>query len=328
MRTALSFLVLCLAASAAGADVVGLQWPENRVQRELFAYSGVSLRELAPTQARPTLEERLAGAPFVTGEGRVAFDVEAFDAETQTELRAVAAQAGAGAQVTFMQWAPVMEKLYGPRRAAPTLEAHKARHRIMQGDTWTYVDVKSLLTKARRRIHYDGRIVLEAAARALETGSPVSYPVGTWFLSEQFNPEGDLTEFHLIGKRPDHDNDYLLYDRNGKLGIKSVELNMKAPTTCFACHRNARRLTPFAEFPDPASTVAGFTPEVLVELTDAEKAICRAFAPTGPRNDDTFGAYAGLAAVKLKPRIADGTAPGWAKALWPRLVKLVPALGN
>ena len=59
------------------------------------------------------------------------------------------------------------------------------------------------MTKAMRRIHYDAKIVLEATAKAMETGQPVSYPVGTWFLSEQYNAEGYLTEFHLIGKRPD-----------------------------------------------------------------------------------------------------------------------------
>lgn len=322
------FLLAGVMAGAAGADVVGLQWPENRVQQALFAYHASSLMPVKPTAARPTLEQRLAAPPFVTGEGRVGLELDHFDAPTAAAIRAVAAQAGAGANVAFATFSPAAEKLYGPHRAPATLAELKKQHGIQEGADWAFVDVMSLLTKNRRRIWYNARTVLEASVAAMESGTELSYPVGTWFLSEQFHPDGVLTEFHILGKRADHEIDYLLYDKDGKLGIQSCESNMRAPTTCFACHRNARRLTPFAEFPGPASTVAGFTPEVMMTLTDLEKEIARAFVITGARPDDTHGTYGGLAAIRLRARMADGSAPAWAKALWPRLVKLVPALAK
>lgn len=316
------------AASASGAEVVGLQWPDNPAQRAIFAYEAASLRPVMPTAARPTLEERLRAAPFVTGEARVGLDLSTLDAEAAAAIRAAAPQAGSGTLLNLGTWAPVAEKLYGPRRAPRTLAEFKALHGVLVGPDWASVDVRSILTKAKRRIWYDARKVLESTVTAMESGTPLSYPVETWFLTEQLEDDGSLVETHLIGKRADHEMDYLLYDAKGVLDVHSAESNMKSPTTCFACHRNARRLTPFAEFPDAAPPLNGFQPAIEIQLDATQTAIVRAFVMTGPRPDDTHGTYGGIAALRLRKSIADGSAQPWARKLWPRLIKLVPALAR
>ena len=326
MRIAMSLFVLCVGVSAAGAEVVGLQWPENRVQQMLFAYGAAALMPVKPTDKRPTLEERLAAPPFVTGESRVGLELSNFDADAAGAIRAVAAKAGAGATLNFGTWSPVLEKLYGPHRAPVKLAALMQQTGLKQGPDWDSVDVTSLLTKSTRRIWYNARTVLESTAQAMETGQELTYPTGTWFMTEQIHEDGTLVEYHLLGKRADHELDYLLYDKNGNLSIGSAELNMRTPTTCFACHRNARRLSPFAEFPEAAAPMNGFTPAVHFPMTAPEKLIAKAFVLTGARPDDTHGTYGGIAAIRLRQQMAAGTAPAWGKALWPRLVKLVPAL--
>ena len=70
----------------------------------------------------------------------------------------------------------------------------------------------------------------------------------------------------------------------------------------------------------------GFTPEVHMALSAVEKEIAKAFVITGPRPDELHGTYGGIAAIQLRRQIAQGHAPAWGNALWPRLVKLVPAL--
>lgn len=321
-------MLLAGLATAAAADVVGLQWPENRMQQLVLTYQAASLLPIKPAATRPTIEERMAAAPFVTGEGRVGLDLASFDAEAAKAIQTAAASAGAGALLTYPSWQAVAEKLYGSRRVPATLAEWKVKVGFQQGDVWASVDVMSLLTKNKRRIWYNAKAVLEATVTSMESGQPISFAPGTWFLTEQIHPDGTVVEFHLLGKRADQELDYILYDGQGNLGIQSAELNMKAPTTCLVCHRNARRLTPFAEFPNAPRTVRDFKPEVQVTLSAVEREIAQAFVLTGARPDDTHGTYGGLAAIALRKQMAAGAAPAWGKALWPRLVKLVPALAR
>ena len=327
MRVSAVLLALCLVGPALG-QVVGLEWPDHPVQRALIAYEASSLRAIQKTAARPTLEERLAQAPFVTGESRVALDLTAFDAEAAGAIRAAAVTAGGGSLLAFKTWTPVAEKLYAPRRAPGTLNELQQKHGIRQSPDWTHVDVMSLLTQGRRRIWFDTRRVLEAHVAALEKRKPFAYAPGTWFLAEQLKADGSLIETHVIGLRDDHEQDFLLYDKNGVQGLSSAEFRMRAPTTCFACHRNAGHLPPFADFPDVGSPVNGFQPKVEVDLSASDQAAVRALLVPGERPDDTHGSYGGLAALKVRKDIQAGTAQAWETALWPRLVKLVPALAT
>ena len=314
---------LCLGA-ARFDDTVTVYWPDNRVQRDIIAYQGASLVPLRPSATRPTVEERLAHAPFITGENRVALDLQTLDPEAAAAFKAAA---GAG-QLSFSSFSGAAEKLYGPRRAPRTLAELKAKEGIQSSPDWQSVEVMSLLTHGKRRISYDARKILEATVTAMEAHATITFPAGTWFMAEQLHPDGSLVETHLLGKRADQELDYLLYDKTGNIGVLSSEFNMRAPTTCFACHRNARRLPPFADFPDATGPVQDFTPAVLVTLSAGDTAILRAFVTSGPRPDDTHGTYGGLAALNLKRQMAEGHAPDWGRALWPRLVKLVPALGR
>lgn len=331
-RVLAAVLVLGIAhgAAAAGSDALTFMWPDHPMQREVTGYLASSLVPIRPLPARPSLAERLEHAPFIAGEGRVALDLSKLDAEAASAFRVVAQGAGSAGQLTFPAFSPVAEKLYGPRRAPPgKLAGLLALAQRDSDPDWVPVDVKSLITRSQRRIWFHARRVLETTVTAMESSSALKFPLGTIFFAEHHDAQGVLTETHALVKRPDQEWDYLLYNAQGDVQSNSHEVQgLRSPTSCFACHRNAGRPSPFREFPDAAAAVDGFTPEVVLSLSEAEREICRAFARPGPREDHLHGVYGGIAALRLRAQIQAGNAPAWATALWPRLVRLVPALST
>lgn len=325
-------VLLCLwtAVCHAGETVV-LEWPDHVTKRELSAYIAASLLNIKQTERRPTLAERLAARPFASGQGRVALDLSAFDASSAKVLRDAATPAGAGLALTQAAFLPPAEKLYLERRYFMGQVSHLRKSLNMDRDPlWQHVEVKSLITRTRRRIWFHAGEVLASAAAALERGGPITYRPGTWFLVDDLDGER-VTETHVLGKRADWEWDFAIYDGNGTVTTQSPTLGeeMRVPTACFKCHRGSGRLPPFADFPAPSAELNGITPEVEVTLTAAEKKIVRAFSGRKVlESDDVMGDYAGLSALAFRKHMqGPGPHPDWMKKLWARLVKLVPALG-
>lgn len=306
------------------SDVVVFDWPAGRVQRDIIAHTASSLLPIVSFPARPTLEERLARPPFVTGEGRIGLDLSSLSASAAVALRTAAA----GGRLNFGTFAPVGETLYGPARAPKRLVELYRTAGLLQGPDWVSVDLASALTRGARRIWFNARIVLEGSVAALETGTAPIYPPGTWFVAEQFHADGSLMETHLVGKRADRDWDFLMYDAQGNQATSSAELGMRAPTTCFACHRNMGRMPPFRDFPAASAPIDGFQPAVQLALDATGRAVASRFALAGPRPDELHGIYGGVAALRARTWMQSGTAPAWLTALWPRLVRVVPELAT
>jgi hypothetical protein len=321
----LALLFVTFVTNLRAEEVVLFDWPQQPVLRELIGYLGSSLAPIRPTPARPTLAERLAHAPFVTGEGRVGLDLTALDAAAASALRAAT---GADGRLAWAGFGPAADALIGPRRTPrPTLSELRAL--LQLGQDWESVNVASMLSWDERRLWFNTRRVLETTVVAMETGKPLAFPQETWFLAEHFAADGTVHETHVLSKRADQEWDYLLYDAQGQIQPVSTAINgLRSPTTCFACHRNAGRVPPFKNFPDASDPVNGFLPRVIVTLDPADANIVRKLTRTGPREDHLHGQYGGLAALRVRERIRAGTAPAWAQALWPRLVALVPELGH
>lgn len=305
------------------ADTILFEWPDHRVRRDLIAHLSSSLVEITPRPTRPTLDERLARPPFVTGEGRIALDLARLDPQAAAQLTAAAA----GGRLNFDTFLPVAEPLYAHARAPRRLSELYAAHGLLAGPDWVSVDLASALTRGHRRIWFNARTVLESSIAALESGTTsVSYPPGTWFVAEQFHADETLMETHVIGKRADQDWDFLMYDAAGNQATSSPELGMRAPTSCFACHRNMGRLPPFRDFPAASEPIDGFQPAVNLSLDATGEAIIRRFAIPGARPDELHGIYGGLAVLKARTWFASGTAPQWLLALWPRVLRVIPEL--
>ena len=321
------------ATDSPGADSVVLEWPDLGVKRELTAYIAESLLNIHQTDRRPTLEERLAAKPFVTGSGRVALDLTSLDPDSAKVLRDAAQTAGGGLALSQEAFFPPAEKLYLERRYFMGQISHLRKSLNMDTDTlWQHVDVLSVITRTKRRIWFHAGEVLISTVAALERGGPIVYRPGTWFLVDDLDDGGAIRETHVLGKRADWEWDFAIYDDHGVVAAQSPTLGaeMRVPTSCFKCHRASGRLPPFANFPGPSDEMNGYRPQVLVTLTAAEQEIVRALSGRkGTEADDAMGDYAGLSALALRRAMHDGsTQPDWVQKLWVKLVRLVPSLGN
>ena len=325
--------MLVLVTAACADDVITLEWSISPIRRELVAYLGASLLEVPQTDHRPSLDERLAHAPFRADTTRVGIDLGSLDEHSAAVLRAAAQPAGSGLQMSFEAFLPPAEKLYVERRYFLGNLAHlKSRLGIGTDPLWQSVDVISLITRGRRRIWFHVRDVLLGTIASFERGGPVTYRPETWFLAEEFDARGQAVETHVIGKRSDWELDFAIYDRNGAVVSQSPISpdTMRVPSSCFDCHRSTGRLPPFQQFPDPSPEFNGVRPAVEVTLTPKEAAIIRAFSGGRAQPaDDIMGDYTGLAALALKRVMAQpGPHEAWVAPTWQRLVKLVPALGE
>lgn len=320
-----------VAAAPREREVLTLEWPDQTVQRELNAYLIASLLNIKQTSQRPTLDERLAARPFAIGEGRVGIDLSALDLSTARALRAVASPAGAGLALSQEAFFPTAEKLYLERRYFMGQISHLRKSLHMDSDPlWSSVEVLSVVTRTRRRIWFHAGEVVITAVTAMERGGSLVYRPGTWFLVDDLDARGQVTETHVLGKRADWEWDFAIYDARGVVAPHSPSLGteMRVPTSCFRCHRTSGRLPPFADFPGPSAEMNGMTPRVDVTLTPAEQAIVRAFQGRAAA-EDAMGDYAGLAALKFRKVMrAPGPHPEWMQGMWKRLVRLVPALDN
>ena len=325
-----------LASVARAQDVVTLEMPYSQIRQEMVGYLGASLLEVPQTDHRPTLQDRLSHAPFLADTSRVGIDLSKLDQHEAAVLRAAASTAGGGLAMTYETFLPPAEKLYVERRYFLGQLAHlKARLGLGTDPLWQSVEVVSLITRGRRRIWYHVRDVLLGTIENLEMrGGPIVYRPETWFLAEELDARGGVSETHVIGKRSDWELDFAIYDRGGTVvAVSPITPDlMRVPTTCFVCHRSTGRIPPFREFPDASGEVNGMTPLVDVKLTPKQAAIVRALSGGHGRArpaDDIMGDYTGLAALKLKDILAQpGPHEDWMLPLWKRLVKLVPALEN
>lgn len=337
MRTTLAraALIIMCALAVAGRCPAGvrrffghlpLAWPSAALNQELAAYLGTSLFPVPEHDPRPTTEQRLHMSPFVVDAGGVALNLDEVDEDSAHALLGAAA-GDPHPVLSFGAFVPVAEQLYLTRRYNLATLALLYDHLGLGRDPlWRAVDVRSIIAKGIRRIRYNVRQVLEPVAAALRTGKPVCYATTTWFVAEHLDANGRLLEAHTMGKRPDMDWDYALYDGRGYLQIASEgDPAVRAPTTCWTCHRTSKRVSPFLEFPAASAVHEGLLPEVLVTLDARQAAIVQALA-LDRTGDDVLGHYAGLAALELEKLAQAGPLPAWAQPVWQTLKEHVPQL--
>jgi hypothetical protein len=330
MKRALIVMVALMSAAHAHAtDAVKLEWPANPHFQRLIAYLSASLLPVYDTPAKPTLEQRLRAAPFFTTPGRVYLNLETLDEAAAQALRDASQIAGSGLTLAPEKFLPVAENLYLERRYfSANLAALHEYLNFKNNPEWVFVDVRSIISGGIRRVWYNVRMVTETVLAGLDSGQPLKYKRGAWFLAEHLDHRGNVTETHATGKRPDWEWDFALYDEHGVAKVVSPGNSMiRAPTMCFNCHHRPNRVAPFAEFPDASPPMSGFQPEVLVTLSPADAQIVRKLAFT-KADDQVLGHYGGLAALKLREWQRAGTMPDWAKPLWTRLVAHVPELAR
>lgn len=317
------------------SELLQLEWPETTHHQELAAFLSVSLLPILDEPRRPTLAERLSRPPFAVEGSRVYLDLASLDEEAAAKLRAAARPAGAGKQLSLEKLEPVAEGLYLDRRyfsaELPALHEYLS---FAGNPSWRSVKLRSVISGGVRRVWYHMRPVLEAVVKSLDTGEPLRYAPGVWFLAEHLDDAGAVTETHVSGKRVDWEWDYALYDRNGVAHVASQENGaVRAPTMCWGCHRTSERLPPFREFPQASPPMVlppqarEFQPEVFVELTADDAKIVEKLKLT-KGGDEVLGHYGGLAALELRGWFRRGEMPSWAEPLWRRLLVHVPELGR
>lgn len=321
------------AAGCGSDDTVQLEWPASSYDRILAAYVASSLLPVPSCAARPTLAERLASPPFITGEGRVALDLASLDPDSAAAFLKASEVTGAGHVLAWEAFLPVAEARYLKMRYfsanLPALHQYLA---LLTDPAWVAVKVRSLISGGERRVWFHVKHVLEGTLDALESGKPLLFPRGAWFVAEHLDAQGNVVETHATGKRPDWEWDYGLYDKHGVGQVESsgryaLHSETRAPSSCYSCHEISARVSPFAEFPDPAEPVGGLQPEVLLALSPADAAIVRKLSlPKG--GDQVMGQYGGLAALCVRTWRQAGTAPAWSEPLWQRLLSFVPELAR
>lgn len=313
----LAWLLLGVGRGTAGE--LALDWPAVPGRQRLLGYLGASLAPLVRRAAPASLEARLAAPPFRRREDGLAWDLEALDPATGRLLREAAAASPPVERLDFEEAVAGANRAYlGTRPLAGDLAALRAELGI-PGAAWATVEVESAIAGGRRRIRFVPRTALAARLEARATGRPLAYPVGTAFLAEELAADGTVDETHVLVKRLDQAWDFALYDRAGKRRIESPHRprRFEAPTTCFACHSGTARVPPFREFPDPGPEIGGRRLAVHFPLTPAEAGLVRRLRPPGGIEDQVFGDYPGLAAVRLTRAAAAGAGldPGEAAAL-------------
>lgn len=341
-------------AKARAEELIQIEWPESPYDRSLAAFLGGSLVPVASMPARPTLAQRLAQSPFVTGEGRVAINLTDMDDATAEAFRNVAETTPNGRVLPWEGFLPLAEQRYFVLRYfSDDLAAMQEYLSLTTDPGWVTVSVQSIISGGVRRVSYHVRHVLEATLDALEQHKPLLYRPGAWFVAEHLDAAGKVSETHVTGKRPDWEWDYGLFDQNGDGQIVSgghrgpgmrgagkgvatkdaagkaylLQAEIRAPSSCYSCHEISGRVSPFAEFPAASDPVGDQHPAVLVTLSAADREIVRKLN-VEKGADQVMGQYGGLAALTLRAWRQAGTAPTWSEPLWERLVKLVPELAR
>lgn len=303
-----AIFLMMLAGQALAERPVALEWPEVPFIQLRMAYLGASMLPPVPSDHITTQREFLSRAPFVQSDQGVGVDLDSLPPEF-----AVAATGGKLSASDFHQLAA---KAYFAKRPFPAQLAALHAELNIGSSRWETVEVSSLITQSRRRIHFPADEVIAATLERREIAP------GTTFLAAELDAAGQVRETHAARMRADHRMDFTIYDAQGARRADSE--NFHAPMQCFTCHsRNAQRASPFREFPAPAPANNGFQPAVHETLGQTEASLVQRMAR--PKQDsDVFGDYAGLAAVKLQRRAAAGPVEPWVSALLARVAAQYP----
>lgn len=329
-----ALLASMLAVPCPAEELVRLEWPDSSYDRALAGFLSSSLLPVGSLPTRPTLAERLASPPFVTGEGRVSLDLAAFDHDTAAAIRKASELTDHGRVLAWEAFVPVAEQRYFVQRYFEAgLEAMHGYLALLTDPAWIPVRLRSIISGGERRVWFHVRFVLDGVLPALERKQKIVYPPGTWFVAEHLDTAGQVIETHVTGKRPDWEWDYGLYDKDGNGAVESgghrygLHQNVRAPSSCYSCHEISARMSPFAEFPKPAEPAGDLQPEVLIDLSPADREIV-AKLNVEKGSDQVMGQYGGLAALKIRAWRQAGTAPAWTEEYWQRLIKLAPELAR
>lgn len=293
----------------------------------MSAYLLSSLAPLVPGEAAPTPEELLARAPFRRDGSRLAV---ALDEVHPGAREALVAAAAAKQPAQALEFSELFDGALAATMAARPLEADLGALRArlgVGGEAWQVLEVESVVSRGKRRILYRGDRALD---RAL-AGPAGRFPVGTAFLAEHFDEDGQVIETHVTEKRVDHQWDLSLYDKDGKRQLRSAyhPMRFRAPVTCAGCHLSQRRMPPFTDFPGPSRDFQGFVPRVDFPVEAAEASWVQGFGAPADQLDPepVLGRYAGVEAVRLMRARQAGTLAPWQATRAEAVAAALAALG-
>lgn len=209
----------------------------------------------------------------------------------------------ADGRIGWDEFEAFIDATYNAVRSTPaSLEAFasEASFDPLGGD-WMHVDVRGVMTTARRRIYARESAIRSALERYLERDRRLIYPIGTVFVGEHYM-EGRRVETTVMRKRTDGYWDYFVYGADGSpaAGTDTPPRALRAPVECVGCHHGDKVFEPEASFPAPARPGPHGPRQVYVEDALRDEEVVRFFDEHRRRSDTVLGLYGTLFVSRLR----------------------------
>ncbi len=196
---------------------------------------------------------------------------------------------------------------YRARGLPPTLAALQQQTQY-DDETWFTVDVRGVMTTARRRIYVSQEALRAALTTYHNRGEQLVYPIGTTFVGEHFIDSVHV-ETTVMRKRADDYWDYFIYNREGDLARETgtPPRSLESPIQCVGCHLGDRQFEPEESFPAEAPAGPHGPRAIYVGDNLRDMQVVRFFQEHLKRSDNVLGLYGTLFVSTLRARQRAGS---------------------
>ena len=210
---------------------------------------------------------------------------------------------------------------YYEARGAPETQEALQDETDYTDDDWFTVDVRGVMTTARRRVYVEKSALRAALESYHMRDEQLIYATGTTIVGEHY-VDSMHVETTVMRKREDGYWDFFTYGAEGQLALQTQTepRALESPTQCVGCHLGDRQFEPEESFPADASPGPHGPRAIYVGEAMRDAEVVTFFQEHARRPDMVLGLYNTLFVSHLRAQRRAGT-------IAPRDAALLRALG-